>query len=140
LETIKDQGPHYACKNEIAQNYIRAVAGANDMKETEKQEKILEAFRLNFSGRSVVPDKNWRSELMQQINNLDMNTDPEEISLRRSEERILRIGWISLAASTAALILFGIFYFHVEKKRQEQDTAKYLYDCITIENKLYRCR
>jgi hypothetical protein len=110
------------------------------MKETEKNKKILEAFKINFSERCAVPTPKWRSELMHQIDSLDLNTKPEEIYLRRSEERILRIGWISLAASAAALILFGIFYFHIEKKRQAQDTTKYLYDCITMENKLYRYR
>lgn len=101
-------------------------------------EKVEQAFKVNFTecAPDCAPSAKWRDNLLAELNGLDSEQAGEELMLRKCEERIWRAGWISFAASLAALLLFSLIYLYFLKQSFSDRAVAHVYNNIMIESEL----
>jgi len=107
------------------------------MRDNEKTEKVTAAFRTHFMQRpaSVEPSAEWRRKLDSRLTDIRLESGGD-LSFARYEKQIWRAGWISFAASMAALLLFSLLNVYAMKQSTVDDAISHLYGNIMVENEL----
>lgn len=107
------------------------------MHDKQNIEKVAAAFKLGFNRESdpVRPSADWRRKLDARL----AETGPEPAAnppFARYETQIWRAGWISFAASMAAVLLFCLLNVYSQKQSAVDETLSRLYGNIIVENGL----
>lgn len=107
------------------------------MHDSEKIEKVTAAFKLGFTRESdpAEPSAEWRSKLDARLAELRPEQDGGSPFVRY-EKQIWRAGWISFAASMAALLLFCLLNLNSLRQSAVDETLTRLYKNIIVENGL----
>lgn len=105
------------------------------MRDKETIEKTAAVFKLRFDREPgpVPPSAEWRSRLDAELAEIRPEPLPDSPFVRY-ERQIWRAGWISFAASMAALLLFGLFNGYSLKQSAVDETLSRLYGNIIIES------
>lgn len=105
------------------------------MRDEKTIEKVTAALRIRFTREPdpVQPSATWRRELDARL--AKISTEMEDAgSFTRYEKQIWRAGWISFAASMAALLLFSLLNVYSLKQSAVDRAIIRLYGNIIVEN------
>jgi len=107
------------------------------MHDNEKMEKVTAAFKLEFNRESdpVEPSAEWRRKLDIRLAEIRPEQDGDSPFVHY-EKQIWRAGWISFAASMAALLLFCLLNLNSLRQSPVDETLSRLYRNIIVENGL----
>lgn len=105
------------------------------MRDKETVENVAAVFKLRFArgAEPVCPSAEWRSRLDAEL--AEIRPEPlADSPFVRYEKQIWRAGWISFAASMAALLLFGLVNVWSLRQSTVDETLSNLYGNIIIES------
>jgi len=107
------------------------------MHDNEKMKKVTAAFKLRFNRESdpVEPSADWRNKLDVRLAEIRPEQDGGSPFVHY-ERQIWRAGWISFAASMAALLLFCLLNLYSLRQSSVDKAIRHLYGNIIVENEL----